>query len=52
MRLQIVMAPSQVKAIDAWRAKQPDLPSRSEANKLDMQATIQRLSNTLMRNTK
>lgn len=30
-RLQMVIAPSQVAAIDAWRKTQPDLPSRSEA---------------------
>ncbi len=30
-RLQMVIAPSQVAAIDAWRKKQEDLPSRSEA---------------------
>lgn len=27
----MVIAPSQVAAIDAWRAKQPGIPSRSEA---------------------
>lgn len=31
IRLQMVIAPSQVAAIDAWRKEQPDLPSRSEA---------------------
>lgn len=31
IRLQMVIAPSQVAAIDAWRKDQPDLPSRSEA---------------------
>jgi len=31
VRLQIVIAPSQVAAIDAWRKQQNDLPSRSEA---------------------
>jgi hypothetical protein len=31
VRLQMVIAPSQVAAIDAWRKKQDDLPSRSEA---------------------
>jgi hypothetical protein len=30
-RLQLVVAPSDVAAVDEWRRKQPDLPSRSEA---------------------
>jgi hypothetical protein len=30
-RVQLVMAPSDVTAVDDWRRKQPDLPSRSEA---------------------
>lgn len=31
VRLQMVIAPSQVASIDAWRKAQEDLPSRSEA---------------------
>jgi hypothetical protein len=31
IRLQMVIAPSQVATIDAWRKRQDDLPSRSEA---------------------
>lgn len=31
VRLQMVITPSERDAIDKWRAKQPDLPSRSEA---------------------
>ncbi|WP_126154658.1 hypothetical protein [Paracoccus haematequi] len=31
VRLQMVIAPSQVAQIDAWRKAQDDLPSRSEA---------------------
>lgn len=31
IRLQMVIAPSQVATIDAWRKEQDDLPSRSEA---------------------
>ncbi|WP_183750793.1 hypothetical protein [Pseudochelatococcus contaminans] len=31
VRLQMVIAPSQVATIDAWRKEQDDLPSRSEA---------------------
>jgi len=31
VRLQMVIAPSQVAAVDAWRKAQDDLPSRSEA---------------------
>lgn len=31
VRLQMVIAPSQVAEIDAWRKTQDDLPSRSEA---------------------
>lgn len=31
VRLNLVVAPSQVTAIDEWRRAQPDLPSRSEA---------------------
>lgn len=31
IRLQMVIAPSQVTEIDAWRKNQEDLPSRSEA---------------------
>ncbi len=31
VRLQMVIAPSQVERIDAWRKEQDDLPSRSEA---------------------
>lgn len=30
-RLQLVIGRSQVRAIDEWRRRQPDLPSRSEA---------------------
>lgn len=30
-RLNLVIAPSQVATIDAWRKEQDDLPSRSEA---------------------
>ncbi|MBK9073331.1 MAG: hypothetical protein IPL79_20375 [Myxococcales bacterium] len=30
-RLNLVITPSQVAAIDEWRRAQPDLPSRSEA---------------------
>jgi Arc/MetJ-type ribon-helix-helix transcriptional regulator len=30
-RLNLVIAPSQVALIDAWRKSQDDLPSRSEA---------------------
>ncbi|WP_439538678.1 hypothetical protein [Sphingomonas sp.] len=30
-RIPVMMAKSEVAAIDAWRAKQPDLPSRAEA---------------------
>ncbi|MFT3688786.1 hypothetical protein [Paenirhodobacter sp.] len=29
--MNLVIAPSQVRAIDAWRRTQDDLPSRSEA---------------------
>lgn len=31
VRLQMVISPSLVAAIDAWRKQQDDLPSRSEA---------------------
>lgn len=31
VRLQMVLTPSERDDIDKWRAKQPDLPSRSEA---------------------
>ncbi len=31
LRLQMVISPSEVAAIDAWRKGQEDLPSRSEA---------------------
>ncbi len=31
LRFNMVIAPSQVKAIDKWRKEQDDLPSRSEA---------------------
>lgn len=31
VRIQLVMAPSDVKAVDDWRRKQEDIPSRSEA---------------------
>ena len=31
LRLQMVIAPSQVALVDEWRRRQPDLPSRSEA---------------------
>ena len=31
LRLNVVMPPSQVAAIDDWRKRQDDLPSRSEA---------------------
>jgi metal-responsive CopG/Arc/MetJ family transcriptional regulator len=31
VRLQMVIAPSQVAAIDAWRKNEPGIPSRSEA---------------------
>lgn len=30
-RIQLVMAPSDVAAVDAWRRDQDDLPGRSEA---------------------
>jgi hypothetical protein len=30
-RLQLVISKGQVRAIDEWRRKQPDLPSRSAA---------------------
>jgi len=30
-RLQMVISPQELDAIDYWRSKQPDLPSRSEA---------------------
>lgn len=30
-RVQLVMAPSDVAAVDNWRRAQPDLPGRSEA---------------------
>lgn len=30
-RMQIVISPSDIKAIDEWRRSQPDIPSRSEA---------------------
>lgn len=30
-RLQMVISPAQIEQIDAWRAKQPGVPSRSEA---------------------
>jgi len=30
-RVQLVMAPSDIAAVDAWRRMQSDLPSRSEA---------------------
>jgi hypothetical protein len=31
LRVPVMMAAAEVAAIDAWRRKQPDLPSRSEA---------------------
>jgi hypothetical protein len=31
LRIPVMMAATDVAAIDAWRRKQPDLPSRSEA---------------------
>lgn len=31
VRIGMFMAPSEVEAIDEWRRRQPDLPSRSEA---------------------
>lgn len=30
-RLQMVISPEEIKRIDEWRRKQPELPSRSEA---------------------
>lgn len=30
-RIPVMMSPSEVAAIDAWRRQQPDIPSRSEA---------------------
>jgi len=30
-RVQLVVAPSDIAAVDEWRRKQADLPSRSEA---------------------
>lgn len=30
-RLQLVIGKGQIRAIDEWRRRQPDLPSRSEA---------------------
>ena len=30
-RFNMVISPSEIKTIDVWRSKQPDLPSRSEA---------------------
>lgn len=30
-RLQMVISPTQIEQIDAWRAKQAGVPSRSEA---------------------
>lgn len=43
-RLNMVIAPSQVAAIDAWRKEQDDLPSRSEA--------VRRLVNAALAATK
>lgn len=31
LRVPVMMAPTEVAAIDGWRRKQDDLPSRSEA---------------------
>lgn len=40
-RLNLVVPPSQVVEIDAWRRKQPDLPSRSEAIRRLIQAGLE-----------
>jgi hypothetical protein len=39
-RVPLMMSPSEVARIDAWRREQPDLPSRSEA--------IRRLANLVL----
>lgn len=40
VRLQLVVSPSDVQAIDEWRRQQPDLPSRSEAIRRMIHAAV------------
>jgi metal-responsive CopG/Arc/MetJ family transcriptional regulator len=40
LRIPVMMAATEVTAIDEWRRRQPDLPSRSEAIRRLVQAGL------------
>jgi hypothetical protein len=44
-RVQLVTSKAQVRAIDEWRRRQPDLPSRSEAIRRLINAALNAVSN-------
>jgi hypothetical protein len=44
-RIQLVISKGQVREIDEWRRRQPDLPSRSEAIRRLIEAGLNAVSN-------
>jgi hypothetical protein len=45
-RLQLVVSKAQIRAIDEWRRRQPDLPSRSAAIRRLVEAALQTEANS------